>query len=544
MFELFFDHKCRNCGNVMEVGFVTTEYGDKDGVFYPGDYICDKDISHYKSVYPVRCDHCKKVWDDIYVVVRNGQFIGGISKYKKKVTPIESIKNIEEGYTRKILYKESCDRLLGRDYPSISEEELLAKTIGEKVRLFDREFEIHDRYLLTCVRDDSDRIEKIIGGKRYVYKIQNEGIFRYVQFFYHEVKTGMLDNEKIGMIADVYNDIKNVIKRKSGESEYLEVEEDEILLSLDHDEFYKDLINILIPSRDVKEHYNKNNLRFSDREIAAIIYNNVPALGMRTQLLKHMAYVTDDSRLSEEINERLEYDRIAFERFKNNKDGYVYALEKWMTDSPNREPYICGYFEDYFTAYFYILRKFNFEKSMNKGRREEGVADRTAFRIEKYQIISNDNMILKGRAILSPLMEDDIEKRILELDYDGEPVASVSHNIYGDILSYWSSETDPEAANNVEAKGSGRFENAFIYYDLPFEDGDIVKDITDGQTGMIEGASFWREFCKKVSEGKYADYVDTFVLVKTDDEQHKHLCPIYLEKYKKKVSKNGTEEEK
>ena len=51
MFELFFDHKCRNCGNVMEVGFVTTEYGDKDGVFYPGDYICDKDISHYKSVY-------------------------------------------------------------------------------------------------------------------------------------------------------------------------------------------------------------------------------------------------------------------------------------------------------------------------------------------------------------------------------------------------------------------------------------------------------------------------------------------------------------
>ena len=39
MFELFFGHKCRNCVKVMEVGFVTTEYGDKDGVFYPGDYI-------------------------------------------------------------------------------------------------------------------------------------------------------------------------------------------------------------------------------------------------------------------------------------------------------------------------------------------------------------------------------------------------------------------------------------------------------------------------------------------------------------------------
>ena len=120
-------------------------------------------------------------------------------------------------------------------------------------------------------------------------------------------------------------------------------------------------------SNDVREYMEQNHLEFTDFEKAALIYHaGLPALEMLDRLEK-LAKTTEDASLREQILARLASDRQDMEAFRNNAEGYVYAVETYEDE---HEPYICGYFATADLAYAYGMKqgvKFEIEKYLIVG---------------------------------------------------------------------------------------------------------------------------------------------------------------------------------
>lgn len=81
-----------------------------------------------------------------------------------------------------------------------------------------------------------------------------------------------------------------------------------------------------------------------------------------------------------------------------------------------------------------------------------------------------------------------------------------------------------------------RFEDAFFPYELPFERGDIVRDVITGKIGVLETSrEEWVSLFPKIMSGQlYADASDDVVLVDFVDEDgsidYDHISIFSLEK--------------
>ena len=79
---------------------------------------------------------------------------------------------------------------------------------------------------------------------------------------------------------------------------------------------------------------------------------------------------------------------------------------------------------------------------------EAGKKEGFAFKIEKFQIISEDTIKMKQWSVVSPILVKDEDKQIEELDVPGSPVAALEYDADGKLIDYWSYEVSKE--DNME----------------------------------------------------------------------------------------------
>ncbi len=287
------------------------------------------------------------------------------------------------------------------------------------------------------------------------------------------------------------------------------------------EEKYKEFLDKYIPSVDMREKLCEAGWTFSDSEKAAIIWNNGSVLSDRHKDLQQIADMTDDKTLCKQINERISYDRDAISTFESNEEGFVYSL---ISHEFEPEQHVVGYYKSGSLAY------------------RDGCMLGFDFSIAKHQVIDEGTERIKTRSILSPLIEPDETKQIVEENYYSDNVAEIEFNVNGSIVSYWSCELPKERVIKVETLSNKRFENVFVVFPDTFEANTKVRIVGmgpawNGITGWVCKESFgYDAFIRKATaEEAFEDYSDTALVVDYFDEErivwdHMHIIPIYLEK--------------
>lgn len=296
------------------------------------------------------------------------------------------------------------------------------------------------------------------------------------------------------------------------------------------DKGYIEFISKYIPSKTMREKIVTNNHVFSEREMAAIIWNSRNPLPEKHEDLRNIAEKTYDEILKKQIQERVEYDQDALELFKSNVGGFVYAFsihEDYFDDDgkfEGVEEYIQGYYGTCETVY-------------RNGYRKDCVFD-----ILKYQIIYEDTVIIRSRNLSSPWFEPDEDNQVEESDCEGNSVGRIEYDKNGRIIACDTGELPKERLIRVNPLNNKRFENAFVVYPNPFKENDHVKIVESeilckrGVDGWVETSpEEWGQLAKRsYSEDAIEDFSDATLIVRYWDEDRQtwdfsHVTPSCLE---------------
>lgn len=276
-------------------------------------------------------------------------------------------------------------------------------------------------------------------------------------------------------------------------------------------------------SKDVREYIEQNGLVFSDFEKAVLIHHSYLPFLKRMELLERLAEETRDEALKKQLLEHLTSDRQDLDAFRDNAEGYIYAV-KWHRGKDHN---ICGYFATVDMAYAH---------GMTLGRE---------FRIEKQLIIGFRGQKPKDiKDYFNPYTSGnfDIEDCIREYDGTGYPVAEALYSQDGTLRLFHSSEIN-RSDEEVIARhfDPARFENAFIRVPNIFQRGDIVKIVEREGHGIVSTSQEkWQELLERVEAGKqgYVDFQNATVNVDflegDGSISPKCICPVFLERYEPK----------
>ena len=107
----------------------------------------------------------------------------------------------------------------------------------------------------------------------------------------------------------------------------------------------------LVQSQWMKEYFEEIDFAFTDFQKATLIWNAPGRLRQEIlDPLEELSEKTRDKTLRRQINERLDYEKKAFEIFIHNQTGkYVYVVEDMKYES-------CGFFIDYDRALKYAKK--------------------------------------------------------------------------------------------------------------------------------------------------------------------------------------------
>lgn len=270
----------------------------------------------------------------------------------------------------------------------------------------------------------------------------------------------------------------------------------------------------LVPSKQVSEYLDEIGHVFSDSEKATLIWN---AKGCncveKLMALEDLANMTNDSKLSQQIKERLDFEKEMVRRFVTNQDNsYIYVVND--SDGISR-----GFFREYDTARSYAKRQ------------DEPCT------IAKQKIIEGSEIpkvVSVGH--WNPNLFPDEEYEITTKDYSGNAVAEEWLDEKGNPVDMWSTEMSIEDEEVVDEYKLDRFEFKFVNIPFPsgFTKGIPVKHIPTGRYGVIaSGSEDWEEFIQRVNSGLYVDYSDMCITVEflTEDGgwSHNHINPILLD---------------
>lgn len=532
MLTICFNAVCDKCSNSINVMYMNNYFGNparKYIRYFVGDYIDSNDKSYFHDCYQLVCPRCGTKLPDYSLVVKKGQLVGVIKTADKKKKIIEDYENIEEGFFRNSLYADYYKKLQGIEYlTEYSFDDILNINSGDKIRLMQKEFTVLERFEVVDITDDSDRIHAIIGSRRILYRLKYEENIHLAMFAFNS----NIDR----MIAYLY---KNEIRKTDDITDgfgYYNLRINEILLPLDIYLLKQQVVENYVPSDVMRKELLKDEEELSDRALATLIYNEIIPLGVRRQYLKMLMNLTGDSTLRKQIKERLEYDDEAVTLFRNNKEGFIYALVSHLYN--DYEGDTIGFFKNSISAHIFMKDWAKSEKGKyeNDSRFEDMKTDfredDVFYEIKKYQIIESTKDIIKPRIIMSCFLENNMMERVKETDYFGDPVSSFSYNKNGRILYYHSYETSLDKCIELEPANPERFEYSFVFFPVIFKHGDRVricgKD-TVGRINLGRNKSI-EEYYQSVREGLYADYSDTFLRVDYINGNHEHICPIRLEK--------------
>lgn len=231
----------------------------------------------------------------------------------------------------------------------------------------------------------------------------------------------------------------------------------------------------VIPSHDVREFITDIGWKFTDREIASMIYNNpINSYTHNLNVLKNMIEEFDDESIISEINERISFVDDCIECIKSNTDNCIFKLVPYMYEdelgfnNPYRHyPILFSKFDD---AYEYAkLMKPKYGYDIIKSRVCSSIND-----AKNHRKHDDDYDIQSDIAKIEFDLDHDISDYYIEkkIKYD------IFKNKYHDILN----------ANNH------RFEYFYVLIPHPFKTGDIVFDISTDLIGVLYTLYDWNVF--------------------------------------------------
>ena len=166
----------------------------------------------------------------------------------------------------------------------------------------------------------------------------------------------------------------------------------------------------IVPSQWMKKCFEEIDFAFTDFQKATLIWNAPGRLRQEIlDALEELSEETRDETLRRQINERLDYEKKAFEIFIHNQTGkYIYVVENMEYES-------CGFFIDYNRALKYA------KKYMQTYELK--------CRICKQMIVNTDaDEIVRNPWRGNPNLGFETEEYCA---YDGTAVASVTLNMSG-----------------------------------------------------------------------------------------------------------------
>lgn len=269
----------------------------------------------------------------------------------------------------------------------------------------------------------------------------------------------------------------------------------------------------IVPSQWMKKYFEEIDFAFTDFQKATLAWNAPGKLRQEIlDALEELSEETRDEILRRQINERLNYEKKTFEIFIYNQSGrYVYVVENMEYES-------CGFFVDYGRALKYA------KKYMQTYELK--------CRINKQLIVAADeDEIVHNPWRGNPNLGFETEEYCA---YEGDAVASVTLNMYGEIERVCSYEL-PEEEKIVDGYKVGRFEYHFIKMPCPLQAGTPVKDIRDGSYYILgEGEEEWNRYLDRIEEKEwYVDFSDIqmmcYGLTESGIWSHEHINPLYIE---------------
>lgn len=269
----------------------------------------------------------------------------------------------------------------------------------------------------------------------------------------------------------------------------------------------------LVQPQWMREYFEEIGFAFADFQKATLIWNAPGRLRQEIlDALEELSEETRDETLRRQINERLDYEKKAFEIFIHNQTGkYVYVVEDMEYES-------YGFFIDYDRALKYA------KKYMQSYELK--------CRISKQMIVATDaDEIVCNPCRGNPNRGFETEEYC---EYDGAPVASVILNMSGEIERFCSYEL-PEEEKIVDSYQVERFEYHFIKMPCPLQAGTPVRDIRNGSYYILgEGEEDWNRYLERIEEKKgYVDFSDIqmicYELTESGIWSHEHINPLYLE---------------
>lgn len=269
----------------------------------------------------------------------------------------------------------------------------------------------------------------------------------------------------------------------------------------------------LVQSQWMREYFEEIGFAFTDFQKATLIWNAPGRLRQEIlDALEELSEGTRDETLRRQINERLDYEKKAFEIFIHNQTGkYVYVVEDMEYES-------CGFFIDYDRALKYA------KKYMQSYELK--------CRISKQLIVATDaDEIVRNPWRGNPNLGFETEEYCA---YDGIAVASVTLNMSGEIERFSSYEL-PEEEKIVDSYQMERFEYHFRKMPCPLQAGTSVKDIRNGSYYVLEeGEADWNRYLERIEEKNwYVDFSDIqmicYKLTESGIWSHEHINPLYLE---------------
>ena len=269
----------------------------------------------------------------------------------------------------------------------------------------------------------------------------------------------------------------------------------------------------LVQSQWMKEYFEEIDFAFTDFQKATLIWNAPGRLRQEIlDPLEELSEKTRDKTLRRQINERLDYEKKAFEIFIHNQTGkYVYVVEDMKYES-------CGFFIDYDRALKYA------KKYMRTYELK--------CRISKQLIVATDaDEIVRNPWRGNPNLGFETEEYCA---YDGTAVASVTLNMSGEIERFSSYEL-PEEKKIVDSYQVERFEYHFIKMPCLLQAGTTVKDIRNGSYYVLAGGEAdWNRYLNRIEEKNwYVDFSDIqmicYKLTESGIWSHEHINPLYLE---------------
>lgn len=272
----------------------------------------------------------------------------------------------------------------------------------------------------------------------------------------------------------------------------------------------------LVPSKYARDFYKEIGFEFTDFQKATLIWNAPDKIRQEIlDALQELADETAETKVRQQILERIAYEKKAFAAFLDNSDfKFVYVVE----DREDRCS--CGFYQKYDMAVNYAVRYSNEYE--------------TKCFIKKQRIVMEEaDEIVRNPFRENPNMGSDFESAEC-CEYSGDEMASATLNERGEVVRFWSLEL-PEEEKIVDEYRTDRFEFAFMKVPFAMPPGTIVKNIVTGNYGVLaQGKEDWDAYMKRIEERNlYVDFSDIQVIVYELTEKgywsHEHTNPMHIE---------------